>query len=88
MKATILFITIIFTFMWENSYGKGCRQLGEKCDKTVLHRCCGDTVCHLSSPFNGKCVKCLKEGELCMSDKNCCSRKCSWSKCTKEKHHF
>ncbi|CAH8638939.1 unnamed protein product [Schistosoma rodhaini] len=66
----------------------GCRALGEKCSKTVFDRCCGDTACQLSSPFHGKCVKCLKEGTLCVSDKNCCSHKCNIGKCTKEKHHY
>ncbi|KAH8874165.1 hypothetical protein KSF78_0008269 [Schistosoma japonicum] len=87
LKASLLFITISLTLMLENSYGKSCRSIGEKCSKTVFDRCCGDSVCHLTSPFHGKCVKCLKEGQLCTSDKNCCSDKCNWGKCTKEKHY-
>ncbi|CAH8607365.1 unnamed protein product [Schistosoma curassoni] len=88
LKVSILFITIILTLLLENIHGKGCRAIGEKCSKTVFDRCCGDTVCHLTSPFHGKCVKCLKGGTLCISDKNCCSHKCTLGKCTNEKHHY
>ncbi|RTG83676.1 uncharacterized protein DC041_0004473 [Schistosoma bovis] len=71
-----------------NNKNGWCRAIGEKCSKTVFDRCCGDTVCHLTSPFHGKCVKCLKGGTLCISDKNCCSHKCTLGKCTNEKHHY
>ncbi|CAH8584140.1 unnamed protein product [Heterobilharzia americana] len=77
---SVLFFSILM-ISWSSSQAKNCRFIGEKCSKTVFERCCGESMCQLSSLFHGICVKCLKTGSICVQDKNCCSHKCEWGKC-------
>ncbi|XP_018647444.1 unnamed protein product [Schistosoma mansoni] len=75
-----LFILSIFITKMEFS-GSGCKQKGESCAKTIFDRCCGELVCELDAPFSGKCVECLSFKSFCMSNKECCSKKCHLSTC-------
>ncbi|CAH8864493.1 unnamed protein product [Trichobilharzia szidati] len=85
--SVILISLLLFTTALQNSQAKKCRFIGEKCSKTVFDKCCGENVCQLSSPFNGVCVKCLSGGAACVMDKHCCSRKCDWGKCKKDRFY-
>ncbi|VDN98882.1 unnamed protein product [Rodentolepis nana] len=55
-----------------------CSELGQWCDGTLFHRCCGQLQCELSSIFNGKCAECLGSGQMCSRDEQCCSKNCRW----------
>ncbi|CAH8547927.1 unnamed protein product [Schistosoma turkestanicum] len=58
-----------------------CAEKGETCTKTIIKRCCGNLVCELHGPFNGICVDCLKLESACISDDECCSKRCHFLAC-------
>uniref|UniRef100_A0A5K3FDL6 UPF0506 domain-containing protein n=1 Tax=Mesocestoides corti TaxID=53468 RepID=A0A5K3FDL6_MESCO len=55
-----------------------CKQLGEKCDRTIFNHCCEDFTCVLTGFANGTCQRCLPRGHFCFHDSECCSGDCAW----------
>ncbi|VDK38529.1 unnamed protein product [Taenia asiatica] len=66
----ILLVGLLATALADNS----CKQLGERCDRTVFNRCCGGLYCVLKGFADGTCQTCLPQGHFCFSDAECCSR--------------
>ncbi|GAA52628.1 hypothetical protein CSKR_110109 [Clonorchis sinensis] len=82
MKA-LLILTAVFTLLTTvlSVVQENCVPLGGNCTKTVFSRCCGDAVCDLRGPFNGICVACYELEHGCLSDDECCSKRCHWFQC-------
>ncbi|KAF5401974.1 hypothetical protein PHET_04311 [Paragonimus heterotremus] len=53
-----------------------CFEKGMPCKKTVGTHCCGELVCHLTSPGKGTCKQCLPAGAFCFKPSECCSKSC------------
>ncbi|KAL5971235.1 hypothetical protein TSMEX_001016 [Taenia solium] len=70
----ILLVGLLATAFADNS----CKQLGERCDRTVFNRCCDGLYCVLKGFADGTCQKCLPQGHFCFSDVECCSGDCAW----------
>ncbi|CAH8612993.1 unnamed protein product [Heterobilharzia americana] len=83
-----MFWLFIFSYINKNvivpviHYKSDCIGLNADCSKTVFVQCCDPLSCELDSPFNGKCKLCLSAGSFCWRSSECCSKTCSWFKCT------
>ncbi|CAH8584227.1 unnamed protein product [Heterobilharzia americana] len=79
----LLILTKIILLSSALNFVKGdCIGLNADCSKTVFVQCCDPLSCELDSPFNGKCKLCLSAGSFCWRSSECCSKTCSWFKCT------
>ncbi|CAH8623946.1 unnamed protein product [Schistosoma rodhaini] len=77
-----ILMVMIVTFSYFNVVSGDCRTVGQECSKTVFSSCCDSLYCGLNTLFSGQCQLCLAGGYFCWTDKECCSGKCSWLKCT------
>ncbi|TGZ60774.1 hypothetical protein CRM22_008367 [Opisthorchis felineus] len=82
MKALLIltaFSALLATVL--SSVQNDCVPLGGSCTKTAFGRCCGDAVCDLREPFKGICVACYELEHGCLSNDECCSKRCHWFRC-------
>ncbi|KAF7259853.1 hypothetical protein EG68_02514 [Paragonimus skrjabini miyazakii] len=58
-----------------------CYNAGQLCTWSVFNKCCPDLVCELRYGFTGICSVCLRPGNFCVKDRQCCNNKCYYMAC-------
>ena len=88
MNTSIMLVGSLFLFLIIKSGEINCSLLFGTVDKCLLDSNCESTAyCDhdFPNPF-GKCVKGADDGSLCVRDRYCASKKCSFFKCKVRKH--